>query len=154
MAKNQKSSTRPKSFAARFREVFEAELVRVETGQEENREAPGLAHHGKGRPVIIDQEGVKKYVYRDGTIDQGSIVSPEVEKRAFEIGAIASKAEQTAENVPGTDRAHIGAVSLYGLYGQDLDQFLTGDGAPDIPSPLALSRHQVAPPVQSGAQAA
>ncbi len=153
MAKNQKSP-RPKSFAARFREVFEAELARVETGQEENKEAPGLAHHGKGRPVIIDRNGEKKYVYSDGTIDQGSIVSPEVETRAFEIGSIATRAEQKTESITEPDMAQIGAVSLYGLHGQDLDEFLAGAEAPDTPSPMTPSRQQIAPSEQVEAQAA
>jgi hypothetical protein len=87
-----------KSYAALFRQVFEAALERAEAGlPSQTKEARPLAYYEKGRPVIIDVEGSKRYVYDDGSIDRGSTVSPEVEERAFEIGTIASGVEVTAE---------------------------------------------------------
>jgi hypothetical protein len=87
-----------KSYAALFREVFEDALERAEAGLPSDRtEARPLAYYQKGRLVIIDVEGSKRYVYDDGSIDRGSTVSPEAEQRAFEIGVVAARVEVTAK---------------------------------------------------------
>lgn len=143
-----------KSFAALFRGVFEEALEKAASDQPDTKEAPALAYYGKGRPVIIDVEGTKKYVYSDGSIDRGSIVSPAVETRAFEIGAIATGVEQIAEDIPETDMARINAASFYGLHGQELDDFLAGMEAPEIPTPIGLGNVPADCDEQPQAQAA
>lgn len=133
-----------KSFAAVFRGIFEEALERSESGIPASREAPKLAYYEKGRPVIIDIEGIKKYVYSNGSIDMGSKVSPEVEKRAFEIGSIATEAERIVEEVPETDMARIGAADLYGLYGQELDEFLARGAETQATSePISIEPREV-----------
>lgn len=145
-----------KSFAASFREVFEAALERAEAGLPSRPEqAQPLAYYDKGRPVIIEVDGAKRYVYDNGTIDRGSIVSEEVEARAFEIGSIATQAQHLSEGVPETDMSRIGAADLYGLYGEELDEHLAaGAGLADMPSPIALENGSSPASGQSEAQAA
>ena len=97
MGKRQWSTPKQKSYAARFRKVFEtaeAELL----NPREKEQKRGLAHFGPGRPVITELNGQKRYVYEDGTVDERSIVSPEVEERAFEIGGVATKFEVILES--------------------------------------------------------
>lgn len=99
------------------------------------KDAQPLAHFAKGRPAVKRVDGELRYMYKDGTIDPRSTVSPEVEERAFEVESIddlrQAKRGEVAE-VSGkvaVDEARIDAASMYGLHGQDLDDFLASPGA-------------------------
>ncbi|HEX5797244.1 MAG TPA: hypothetical protein VFX86_02545 [Candidatus Saccharimonadales bacterium] len=96
--------------ASRFRKAFEA----AEQGAGTVKEAPSLAYYEKGVPLITAIEGIKRYVYANGTIDERSTVSPEVEARAFEIGIgnIATRAEMIDEEPKTGPEEDLGAISV------------------------------------------
>jgi hypothetical protein len=56
-------------------------------------EAASLDYYSPGRPIIGFVNGVLRYRYADGTFDERSIVSPEVEERAYKVGAEALDVE-------------------------------------------------------------
>jgi hypothetical protein len=120
-----------------------------------SREAPKLAYREKGSPVIIDIDGTKKYVYSNGSIDTGSIVSSEVEERAFEIGSIAAQAERIVEEVAETDMGRVGAADLYGLHGEELDNHLAAVAeVTGMPSPIGIGSGDMTTTSQPHPQAA
>ena len=97
MTSKQQHQPKNKSYAARFRAVFEAAEQELLNPPRPVNQPRKLARGPEKQPVIKEVDGTNRYVYEDGTIDKGSIASPEVEERAYKIGGIATKIELIEE---------------------------------------------------------